>query len=267
MGDVLSDAFRLDLRCSAEAANSLAARAKAYLGSGFGSAEDTDEDRVLRLQDPRVFGEFAGSLLADRTVSEPMRLAVVERTFDLLPLPRTEGEVILVPERSPSGLLSLAAYLAERNEFTVLHAMHLVYAVFLDRSLLERVPRPVRTAVLDRVLHLAEATEAIRLLYTGLHLGSVPESEALNELRSLLRSRNVPESFQQALAEAVSAKDGGMAALLRLAQDEGLLPVESGGSDAPAVLANIPRMPSRLAPMGRRWLRRRAEVRGGRDVG
>jgi len=222
----------------------------------LGSAEDSDEDLALRLQDPHVFGVFAESLLPDQGLAEDVRVAVVERAFDLLPLPATEGEVILVRERSPPGLLALAAFLAERDGLTVLHAMHLVYAVFLDRSLLDQVPRATRAAVLGRVLRLAEATDRLRLLYAALHLGSVPEPEAHDELRHVLQSRALPDSFKHVLAVTVSSADGGVGALMRLAQEEGLLPAELSDSEAPGVLANIPRMPPRLFPVGRQWLDR-----------
>jgi len=267
VGDILSEALRTDLRCSPAAAEYIAARARSHMARVLGSAEDNDEDLTVRLQDPRVFGVFAESLLPDQGLAEDVRVAVVERAFDLLPLPATEGEVILVQERSPPGLLSLAAFLAERGGFTVLHAMHLVYAIFLDRSLLDKVTRTTRAAVLGRVLRLAEATDRLRLLYAALHLGSVPEPEAHDELRHVLRSRALRDSFKHALAAIISSADGGVGALMRLAQEEGLLPVELSDSEAPGVLANIPRMPPRLSPVGRRWLDRHGGRRRKRESG
>ncbi len=233
----------------------------------LGSTEDSEEDLVLRFQDPRVFGDFAESLIADRGLPENVRIAAVERTFDLLPLPRTEGEVILVGARGPLRLLALAAFLSQEDAFTVLHAMHVVYAVFLDRSLLDNVPRTTRAAVLDGILRLSEATDGLRLLYIALHLGLVPEPEAHEVLRNVLKSRVLSDSFKHALAAAVAADDGGLAALMRVAQDEGLLPAELGDADAPDVVANIPRMPARLAALGKRWLDRHGSGRRNRDAG
>ncbi len=262
MADALSDAFQGDLRCSTEAAEDLAHRARGYIARSLASTEDSDEDIMVRLQDPRILGAFAEVLLEGRDLPDGLLVALVERVFDLLPLPQTEGEVILVENQSPAALLSLAAFLADQDRFTVLHAMHLLYAVFLDRSLLTRAPRTTRAMVLERLLLLGEATEGLRLLYLALDLGSVPEPEAHGTLRDVLRSRGLPEAFKRSVATVASAEDGGRSALLRLAQQEGLMAEELEDSDAPGVLANLPRMPSRLAPVGLRWLRRHAKPPG-----
>lgn len=256
MGSVLSQSIGSDLHCVSEDADLLARLARDHLAYLVGGEEDSDEDRILRLRDPRVFGEFAESILEDHRLSAGTRTAVVERAFDILPLPRTEGEVILVGTRGPPRLLALAAFLVEQDSFTVLHAMHLVYAVFLDRALLANVPRAIRDAVLSRILDLTEADNDLRLLYLAMHLGAVPESEAYDGLRRMLRSRIVPDSFKQAAAEMVSSEDGGVSVLMEIAQQVGLLPAELGDSDAPEVVVNIPRMPVCLASLGARWLSR-----------
>ncbi len=255
VGDTLSDALRADLGCSADAAEDLARRAREHLARVLGSAEDSDEDLVLRLQDPRTFGAFAESLVADPGLPMGIRTSVVERVFDLLPLPRTEGEVILVGDRSPPGLLSLAGFLAERDGLTVLHAMHPLYAVFLDRSLLTQAPRSTRAFLAERMARLDGSTERLRVLYLAFDLAAVPERESRDTLRGVLRSRHLPESLKRSVASLVAAEDGGLEGLMRMAQEEGLLPSGFGEPDAPGVLANIPRMPATLAPIGRRWLR------------
>ena len=159
--------------------------------------------------------------------------------------------------RAPPRLLSLAARLAESGGLSVLHVMHLVYAVCLDRSLPSNVSRPTRTAVYRALLAQGDASENLRALYAGLHLASVPEPEAAAEFRRTLRSREGPESVRRLLASAAAAGDGGRAILAAVARREGLLPSDLPEAEAPAVLVNIPRLPERLAAAGRRYLERR----------
>lgn len=256
MGDTLADAFRSELPCDAASAASLAARARAVLPRLAGSAEDSDEDLVLRLRDPRSFGAFAGLVLSEGGLPPSLRRALAEHAFDLLSLPRTEGEIFDVSARAPPNLLSLACVLVEDGALTVLHIMHLVYAVFLDRSLVTQAPRRTRSDVLRGVVHQPDSEESLATLYACLHLASVPEPEAASELRRMLRARGAGPAVQRAVAVLAASDDGGRASLARLAQREGLLAQEPDGPQAPGVLANIPRLPSRLAAPSQRFLTR-----------
>lgn len=254
MADALADAFRAELPCDATVAAALAARARERLPRMAGSPEDTDEDLVLRLRDPRVFGAFVEALLADRDLPGPVRRALVEHVFDLLPLPRTEGEVIEVESRAPPHLLTLATVLTEADGLTVLHVMHLVYAVFLDRSLVTGVPRRVRSALVHSILAGSEAEEGLRALYAALNLSAVQEPEAMSELRTLLADSAIPATLRHLVASLAAADDGGRSELTRLAQKQGLLSADLEDPQSPEVIANIPRLPARLARAGRRYL-------------
>lgn len=262
VADALADSLMADLRCSEAEASLLSERARALLGRIADAAEDSDEDLVARLQDPRVFGEFAEVVLRERQTSDAVRLALVERTFDLLPLPRTEGEVFLVEARGPPRLLSLVAFLFEAGALTVLHTMHLVYAVYLDRGLVTNVDRSTRSTVLRAMIALPEANDRLRALYACLHLTALPESEAHAQVRSLFKDPGVPESVKALLARTVASDDGGRSILVHLAEEEGLIPPAAEGGDSAAVLSNVPRLPEGLAAVGRRWLKRR----GGNDA-
>lgn len=253
--DPLRDSFLTDLRCGEAEATALADLVRAWHGTRGAEAEDSDEDLVVRLRDPRTYGDFVASVLSNPRLSPKTRVALVESVFDLLSLPRSEGDVFLVEARAPRGLLSLAAFLAAGGGLTVLHAMHLLYAVFLDRDLITSVPRDVRGAVLDTVVRLPEANERIKILYAGLHLAAVPVPEAHHALRALLRGPEASDGLKRALASAVAAEDGGADRLAGLARDEGLLPSEEADAADPSVIANVPRMPPELASLGRRWLR------------
>ncbi len=253
MSDALAETLSADLRCDARAASQLAALARTRLPGITGATEDSDEDLGQRLRDPRVFGEFVASLLDERGLAERIRTVLAEHAFDLLPLPRGEGDIILVEGRAPRSLLSIARYLAERGGLTVLHAMHLVFAVFLDRSIVATADRPVRSAVLRDLLALPEASVGLRSLYAAMHLASVPEPEAYREMRGILRA-NVDQAVKATLARAAMAEDGGVGSFLRIAREEGLVPVDWTDATAPEVVANIPRLPSRLGALGRRSL-------------
>ena len=257
MGDALADAFRSEIPCDPGSAVLLAAFARERPSRLGGDPEDSDADLVLRLRDPRFFGAFAEAVLGDRRVAPGLRTSVLEHVFDLLPLPRTEGDVIEVGTRAPPRLLVFAGRLAESRSLTVLHVMHLVYAVFLDRTLLSKVSRPTRTAVYQALLAQEDASETLRALYACLHLASVPEPEAAAVFRRTLRSRAIPAGVCRLLASAAAAEDGGRSILASMARHEGLLPGDLPDAEAPAVLANIPRLPARLSASGQRYLERR----------
>lgn len=254
MASTLVETFRSELPCSETAAILLANLARTIVPRLMGSPEDTDEDMVLRLRDPRVFGDFVESIEGDSRVPASVRNALIEHAFDLLPLPRTEGEVIAVETRAPRHLLSLAAVLAAMGGLSVLHVMHLVYAVFLDRSLVLEVPRRVRSSVLRAIVVEGGSGEGLRVLYAGLHLSTVPESEAATELRRILAGSAIPVALRRSLALLATAEDGGQARLTQMAQREGLLPEVLDDPQGPSILASIPRMPEGLRSAGRRFL-------------
>lgn len=252
----LAEAFRSELPCSDATATLLSTLAQEWLPRLGGTVEDSEEDSVLRLRDPRVFGAFVESVAEDRRVTTQVRNALIEHLFDLLPLPRTEGEVIAVDSRAPRHLLALAAALATVEGLSVLHVMHLVYAIFLDRSLVTEVPRKTRSFVLQAVLSEKGSEEELRLLYACLALAAVPEPEAASELRRILKMTTVPVESLRALATMAAANDGGRTALTRIAQRQGLLPADLSDAQSPTVLANIPHLPARLSASGLRFLKR-----------
>lgn len=256
MADALAEAFRVEIPCTKATATLLASLAREHRAGLGGGPEDTDEDLVVRLRDPRAFGSFAEVVLEDRGADAATREAVMEHVFDLLPLPRSEGEVIEVDARAPPRLLSLAARLAASEGLTVLHVMHLVYAVFLDRSLVLNVPRVTRSAVYRAILAQGDAGENLRVLYACLHLAAVAEPEADAEFRRTLRSKAESDTLRRRLASIAASEDGGRTSLAATAQREGLIPGDLHESQAPAILANIPRLPERLAAPGRRYLER-----------
>lgn len=256
MSDPLVDALRSELGCDPASAELLARRAREILPRLVGESEDADEDLVLRLRDPRWYGAFAEAILSEKILPAAASHILAEHVFDLLLLPRSEGEVIDVSARAPSGLLSLARVLVDEGALTVLHVMHLVYAVFLDRTLVTGVPRRTRSAVLRAVLHEPEGEEALPTLYACLHLSAVAETEAASELRRLLRPRGARPAVQESVAAIAASEDGGRASLARLAQGEGLIAADAEGAQSPTVLANIPRLPARLAAPSNRFLTR-----------
>lgn len=254
MADLLADALRTELPCEAAVAAWLAARARERHPRWGAGPEDTDEDLVLRLRDPRVFGAFVEDLAADPTLDAAVHRVLVEHVFDLLPLPRTEGEVIEVESRAPPHLLALAAILVEGEGLTILHVMHLVYAVFLNRSLVTGVPRRTRSVVLGAILARSEGEENLRAVYAALHLSAVPETEAVTEFRRILNDPAVPASLRRSVASLAASEDGGRTELSRMARKEGLLPADLEDAQSPEILANIPRLPARLAVAGQRFL-------------
>lgn len=253
----LVESFRSDLRCDDAVARVLAELARERIPGLGGSTEDSDEDLVLRLREPRIFGAFVGSALHDSRVPPAARTALLEHVFDLLSVPRTEAEVIAVEARAPRNLLQLARELAATEGLSILHIMHLVYAIFLDRSLLADAPRHPRTDVFRAVMTGTDSGEGLRTLYAGLHLATVPPEEAVRELRWVLRASAVPLGTRRSLAEMAASGDGGQASMARLAQREGLLAVDVGEAQAAMIAANIPRLPEKLAAAGRRFLKRR----------
>jgi len=254
VGDFLAESVRADLRCDATTAATIAALVRTRLPGITGSAEDSDEDFVQRLRDPRTFGEFAAGLIEEGAIAIDVREILWDRAFDLLPLPRGEGDVIVVEGRAPRRLLSIARCVVEAGRLTVLHVMHLVFAVFLDRRIVQDAKRTDRSVVLAAVLDLAEAGASLRTLYAALHLAEVPEPEAHAALRRLLNS-NAGSEVKTALARAATADDGGVAILLRMAREEGLVSADWTDPTAPEAIANIPRLPPRLTALGRRWLK------------
>jgi hypothetical protein len=253
MSDPLLTVFAVDVGCPT-GADHLAERARVLLPSWTGSRDDSPEDLAIRLRDSRLFGMFASSIVGDEAIQESARLAVAEHAFDLLPVPRAEGDVILVESRAPPHLFALARFLGEHRRLTILHLMHLLFAVFLDRPLVTNADRPTRTSVLQSVVAHPEAPEPVRVLLATLLLASLPEPEAHASLRAVLRG-DAPASLKRALAAIASAPDGGVDALVRIARDEGLLPPGPDDPLPPSALASIPRLPARLAALGRRWLR------------
>ncbi len=258
MPDVLAESFRIDLRCDAPAAAHLANLARERLPRIAGASEDSDEDLILRLRDPRLFGTFAASVVGDADLSPAVQEAMADRVFDLLPLPRGEGEVILVEGRAPRGLLAVAAFVADAGNLTVLHLMHLVFAVFLDRKIVREAAPEVRTVVLAQVLAQAEANPTLRVLYAAMHLAAVSEAEAHRAFHEILRMRGVDDAMKRSLARAAATEDGGLALFLTVARDEGLVPADWTDGSAPEVIANIPRLPERLRAPANRWLSRHA---------
>lgn len=254
MASALVDAFRSELPCGDAEAHILAALARDRVPRLAGSPEDTEEDVILRLRDPRLFGEFVESVTADPRVAAATQVLLLEHVFDLLPLPRTEGEVIAVETRAPRHLLSFAAALIPAGGLSVLHVMHLVYAIFLDRSLVLAVPRPTRSAVLHAIVAEGGSGESVRVLYAALHLASVSESEAAGELRRILGDSTIPIALRRSLAVLAADEDGGQEPLVRMAQREGLIPEVAEDPPGPSVLASIPRLPEQLRSAGRRFL-------------
>ncbi len=256
MVDRLAEAFRAEIPCDAAVAAVLAAHARAHPSGVPGGPEDTDEDLVLRFRDPRIFGAFAEALVRDPTVAEPVRRAALEHAFDLLPLPRTEGDVIQVETRAPPQLLALAQALAREDGLTVLHVMHLVYAVFLDRSLVAHAPRSSRSQIVHAIWARSEAEEGLRTFYAALHLSTVPEREAVAEFRDLVGDETIPASLRESLVSLAASEDGGRNQLTRIAQKEGLLPADLTDAQSPEVIANIPRLPDRLAEEAEQYVAR-----------
>ena len=254
MADPLEEVFRVDVGTTSGAAAILADLARDRMSRFEGAGEDSPEDLAVRLRDPRVFGQFAEPLLRSRRIDPKTKTLLAEHAFDLLPLPRTEGEVFLVEARAPRRLLAIAGHLLRAEAFTLLHMMHLLYAVFLDRGLVTGVGRTTRSEILQGVIVHADVSPTMKSLYAGMHLAAVPEREAAAELRRLLGSTDAPDPVRRELANSAVSADGGLERFARIAQKEGLLPEDA---DETVATANVPRLPSSLATIGRIWLDRR----------
>jgi len=207
----------------------------------------------VRLREPAAFGAFAAPLLRDPSLALGTRRALAEHVFDLLPLPRGEDEAFSVSARAPRDLLAFAEFLIEGDVFTPLHLLHLVYALYLDRSLVTAVRASVGEAVLSHVIDAASA-ERVSALYASLHLSALAEAHAVEELRKILEGPRVRIGFKRLLARIVAPDVEGVAAWVVLAQEEGLLPREAATS-SPEVVANLPRVQPAFAPLVVRWRR------------
>lgn len=250
----LEELFRSEIRCTDAEATILAAMARGHIAGIPGTSEDSDEDIAFRLRDPRIFGGFAASLLGETRLSHATRIRLAEQAFDLLTLPSGEDDVFTVDSRAPERLLAIAAFLLRAEAFTVLHALHLAYSVFLDRRLVTAVDPENRGFVLSRLLAEGGASPGLRVLYAGLHLSAITDREARDELSRVLASQTIPEGVKRGLAGTAAAPDGGASALRQLAQEEGLLPRDLTDPQAPEVVANIPRLSPLLAAPARAWL-------------
>jgi len=246
--DALSASFVDDLKCSDAEGARLAHLAREHRNSYGGTYEDGDEDLVVRLRDPRAFGTFAGDFLGDGALAAETRKALAERAFDLLAIPRHEDEPFSVETRGPQNLIALARHLIAASAFTPLHLLHIVYAVFLDRSLVAAVDREARSAVLAHVAASASSDDRVSALYVSLHLSALEEPEATAELRSLFESRIARWPFKRLVASVVAPDVRGVAAWVQLAQGEGLLPTDLDPQD-PSIHANLPRMHAAFAPL------------------
>ena len=254
MADPLAESFLEDLGCSASEAAALGERARAYLRETLpDSEEDDDADLVIRLRDARTFGAFAGSCLDEPRLVPGTRLALANRVFDLLPLPTSERVAFDPRDRVPPNLLELAAWIERRREFAPLHFLHVLYATFLDRTLVRRTPTVARSVVLRASLRAPELEVSSKVLYALLHLGAVPDSEARRELRWIVREANVPDEVRTAVARAASSPDGARHAFFEAARDQMLI-AEETPEDDPRVIANAPAIPPGLEHIARRWL-------------
>ena len=246
--DALAASFVEDLKCAVADGARLAALARERRITFGGTSEDGDEDLGVRLLDPRGFGSFAGDLLGDSALGTDTRTALAERAFDLLPLPRREDEAFSVEARAPPNLLAFARHLVRTGAFTPLHLLHIVYAVFLDRSLVTAVDQDVRSAVLAHVAATASPDDRVSALYVSLHLSALEETEATAELRTLFESRITRWPFKRLVASVVAPDMRGVVAWVQLAQGEGLLPMGLDPQD-PSIHANLPRMHAAFGPL------------------
>lgn len=234
MAGPLESFFLHDVKCSAEDLERVAAEARERMPEISGSPDDVDEDLVVRLRDARAFGTFVVPLLEDRAISGTTHRALAAYAFDLLPIPRDEREAFLVAARAPPGLLAIASSLG--SDLTTEYVLHLVYAVYLDRSLVTIASEVVRRAVLHAILGSGERLAA---LYATMHLAAVPEDEGARTLRAVLKSSEVPSPTKRRLRQVVV---GGPEQWLELAQEEGLLPQDLAVDD-PGTIANTPHVP------------------------
>jgi len=187
------------------------------------ASELSDEDVIARLRDPRAFGRFARHVL-DSRVSRDAKIAVAERTFDLIPIPASDRVAFRVAERTPPGLLRIARYLLENEAFTVLHLLHLIYAAFLDPRILREADRRTRTWVLMAVMSREELPDTARLLTAFLFLAAMSPRDAASAFHGIVGARFVSPTLRAGLAASASGSDGGRAWFAAVAVQEGLVP-------------------------------------------
>ena len=215
----------------------------------------SDEDVIARLRDPRAFGLFARRVL-DSRVSREAKIAVAERTFDLIPIPASDRVAFPVEERTPPGLLRIARYLLENEAFTILHLLHLVYAAFLDPRILREGDRRTRTWVLMAVMSREELPDTARLLAAFQFLAAMSPRDAASAFHGIAGARFVSPTLRAGLAAAASGSDGGRAWFAAVAVQEGLVP-RSGLTEVEAA-ARVPAMPEVVRERALEWLAYRA---------
>jgi hypothetical protein len=223
----------------------------------------SDEDVIARLQDPRAFGGFVRRVLGSR-VSREVKIGVAERAFDLIPIPASETVAIRVEERTPPGLLRIARYLLENDEFTILHLLHLVYAAFLDPRILRGVDRGTRTWVLMAVMSREELPDTSRLLAAFQFLSAMSARDAASAFHAIVSAKFVGMGVKGGLAAAASGSDGGRAWFAAVAVQEGLLPRSSLAEPSSAEYeARVPAMPEAVRERARRWLAAQGRLASG----
>lgn len=250
MPGLLASFFVEELRCSESEAEALVAIGRRrFLGQ-----ELSAEDLYVRVQRPDHVGGIAFEALRHRAVGRRTRVALVQRSFDLIPLPASEYEAFPLEGRFPEHLMELCRYLLDEGEFTPLNLLHLIYAAFLHPAGVAAPPRLVRQNVLDLAGN-PDYTVGNRLLLAYLVLSSpaVLPATARRILAALLRSREVDRSVKAWLARAAVADDAGRGAFRTLASEEGLL-LDSRPDD-PQDLGTVRALPSGLRHEAGRWLR------------
>jgi len=217
-------------------------------------SELSDEDVIARLQDPRAFGLFARRVI-DSRVSREVKIGVAERAFDLIPLPVSEHAVFSASERTPPGLLRLARFLLENEAFTVLHLLHLVYAAFVDPSLVRSTDRRTGTWILIAIVAREEFPRVPRLLLAFQFLSTLPDRDGSAALHAILRAGTVDVRTKRSLATVASASDGGRAWFAATAVQEGLLPPPTDSLASEVELeARVPSLSENIRARARRWL-------------
>lgn len=226
------------------------------------AADLSDEDVLARLQEPRAFGLFARRVI-DSRVSREVKIAVAERAFDLIPLPASEFDAFPAADRTPPSLLRLARFLLENGAFTVLHLLHLVYAAFLDLSVVRAANRTTRSWVLMAIVAREELPPVMRLLLAFQFFAAMPPRDAASALEAVFRARFVDGGTKTGLATIASASDGGRAWFAATAVQEGLLP-PSTDSKASEIefAARVPAIPDSVQVRARKWLVEHAEKSG-----
>jgi len=223
----------------------------------------SDEDVIARLHEPRAFGLFARRVM-DSRVSREVKIAVAERAFDLIPLPASEFDAFPAAERTPLGLLRLARFLLENEAFTVLPLLHLVYAAFLDLSIIRVADRETRSWVLMAIVAREELPQTMRLLLAFQFLAAMPPRDAGAALEAIFRGRFVDAGTRTSLATIASASDGGRAWFAGTAVQEGLLPPSTDSKASEIEFeARVPAIPESVRARAARWLAKHAEKGAG----